>query len=107
MNYQPLFDYLANEHGLNFLQNELDEIVRIVDKIKPQNDAEQSELPPVGDLLPCPFCGSECEIEDAKFGDSITHYYRAFCKQHRHALDCWQVSKEEATRDWNSRCIVR
>lgn len=39
MRYQKLFSYLAEEHGVILLENEMQEIVRIVDEM---HDEEQA-----------------------------------------------------------------
>lgn len=53
--------------------------------------------------LPCPFCGSDTEIETTTFGDSMVDYFRVNCKQKGHSLDWWVTSKEEAISVWNER----
>jgi hypothetical protein len=53
--------------------------------------------------LPCPFCGSDTEIETRTFGDSMTEYFRVNCKQKGHSLDWWSDSINEATTVWNER----
>lgn len=53
--------------------------------------------------LPCPFCGSDTEIETTTFGDSMTDYFRVNCKQKGHSLDWWVESKDEAITVWNER----
>ena len=54
---QKLFSYMSNEHGLNLLENELDEIERILgDKIKEaMKDIE-----------------ADCEIHKTKAGDEFS-----------------------------------
>ena len=56
--------------------------------------------------LPCPFCGSETEIQTTNFGDDATDYYRVKCKQKEHALDWWEKSKDEAIAVWNERSCL-
>ena len=53
--------------------------------------------------LPCPFCGSEIEIETTNFGDSMTDYFRVKCKQKGHTLDWWEEDKNKAILVWNER----
>lgn len=53
--------------------------------------------------LPCPFCGSETEIETTTFGDSMIDYYRVNCKQNGHSLDWWVDSEGDAITVWNER----
>lgn len=35
--YQPLFNHMAEQHGLTLLQTEMDEIIRVVDGMKPHS----------------------------------------------------------------------
>jgi len=52
----------------------------------------------------CPFCGSECNIENTTFGDSMFKYYRVRCTgEDEHAIDSWQDTPEEAIKFWNKR----
>ena len=53
--------------------------------------------------LPCPFCGSDTEIEMTTFGDSMTEYFRVICKQKGHSLVWWEESIGEAIIIWNER----
>lgn len=64
MNYQKLFDYLSNEHGVTLLESEMQEICNIVNEM--QNQALRQ--PPVvglsGQLL-CYMCKkNKVEVED-------------------------------------------
>ena len=54
-------------------------------------------------VLPCPFCGSDTEIETTTFGDSMTDYFRVNCKQKGHSLDWWEEDKNNAIAVWNER----
>jgi predicted ATP-binding protein involved in virulence len=38
MNYQKLFDYMAKEHGVELLETDMQEIVRIVDEMKEEEN---------------------------------------------------------------------
>jgi len=53
--------------------------------------------------LPCPFCGSDTEIETTTFGDNMTDYFRVNCKQKGHSLDWWEEDKNKAIAVWNER----
>ncbi len=53
--------------------------------------------------LPCPFCGSDTEIETTTFGDSMTDNFRVNCKQKGHSLDWWSDTVDEAILVWNER----
>ncbi len=53
--------------------------------------------------LPCPFCGSDTEIETTTFGDSMINYFRVNCKQKGHSLDSWVDTQSEAISIWNER----
>lgn len=53
--------------------------------------------------LPCPFCGSDTEIETTTFGDSMIDYFRVNCKQKGHSLDWWSNTIDEAILVWNER----
>ena len=55
----------------------------------------QLNIPAVMCALPCPFCGSETEIETTTFGDNMTDYFRVKCKQKGHSLDWWVESIDE------------
>ena len=54
MAYYPLFEHMQNEHGLTLLESELQEIIRLSDKVK-QNYNEASERSPF------PSTDSKCE----------------------------------------------
>lgn len=64
---------------------------------------EQLNLHNVIFPLPCPFCGSDTEIETTTFGDSMTDYFRVNCKQKGHSLDWWSDTVDEAISVWNER----
>lgn len=69
------------------------------------NEAESPQLN-IGAVmcaLPCPFCGSDTEIETTTFGDSMTDYFRVNCKQKGHSLDWWSDTVYEAISVWNER----
>lgn len=45
--YQPLFDHMANEHGLILMESEMDEIVRICrELIKAEDEPAQPSTTP-------------------------------------------------------------
>jgi len=66
MNYQKLFDYMSKEHGVDLLETDIQEIVRIVEEMK---EAEE-ELEPCdhyypivkGKICACEFCGEHKPI---------------------------------------------
>ena len=58
---------------------------------------------PVMCALPCPFCGSDTEIETTTFGDSMIDYFRVNCRQKGHSLDWWSDTVDEAISVWNER----
>jgi Lar family restriction alleviation protein len=64
---------------------------------------QQCNIHDVVCALPCPFCGSETEIETKTFGDSMTDYFRVNCKQKGHSLDWWSDTESEAISVWNER----
>ena len=56
--YQPLFDYLHNEHGLILLGSEMDEIIRLVEIVNLKNKINYEhettlnhETPPIANVL--------------------------------------------------------
>ncbi len=51
----------------------------------------------------CPFCGSECKVEQTTFGDSNEVNYRVTCLDNEHALDEWQIDSDAAIINWNKR----
>lgn len=51
-------------------------------------------------ILPCPFCGSVCEIKENEFGRDIL--YNVEC-DNGHKLDWMSDTKEEAIEMWNTR----
>ena len=52
----------------------------------------------------CPFCGSECKIIEATFGDDMTINYRVECLgEEQHSLDSWDEKVENAINIWNKR----
>jgi Lar family restriction alleviation protein len=67
------------------------------------NETAQLGIGDVMCALPCPFCGSETEIETTTFGDSMTDYFRVNCKQKGHSLDWWSDTESEAISVWNER----
>lgn len=50
MNYQKLFNYMSNVHGIILLESEMQEIIEICDDIKTA-DADKS-------IIVCNHCGS-------------------------------------------------
>ena len=73
------------------------------EKTSSENENRPSCLGAVMCALPCPFCGSDTEIETTTFGDSMTDYFRVNCKQKGHSLDWWVESVDEAISVWNER----
>ena len=73
------------------------------DKNPIERQSQPSCLGAVMCALPCPFCGSDTEIETTTFGDSITDYFRVNCKQKGHSLDWWSDTVDEAISVWNER----
>lgn len=71
------------------------------DKITDGNGNKVSHLPDVSGILPCPFCGADCEIERR---ENLQGEYRVKCKgDWGHKLDCWLDTEEDAIAIWNTR----
>ena len=68
-----------------------------------ENAEKELRISDVMCSLPCPFCGSDTEIETTTFGDSMTDYFRVNCKQKGHSLDWWEEDKNKAIDVWNER----
>jgi Lar family restriction alleviation protein len=68
-----------------------------------ENAEKELRISDVMCSLPCPFCGSDTEIETTTFGDCMTDYFRVNCKQKGHSLDWWEEDKNEAIAVWNER----
>ena len=70
--YQPLFSHLVNEHGLVLLQSEMDEIIRLSQKVVKDYD---KNLPPITpeqiknhNLTVCARCERTYTKEEMKVG---------------------------------------
>ena len=87
----------------NGLYTELNEITSRETQNSDKSQKPQLNIPAVMCALPCPFCGSDTEIETNTFGDSMTEYYRVNCKQKGHSLDWWSDTIDEAISVWNER----
>lgn len=54
------------------------------------------------DLLPCPFCNADAELESVDFGHSETYYVRCNC-----GASMYLDSKEKLLESWNRRkCTI-
>lgn len=59
----------------------------------------------MGELKPCPFCGSDCEFQP--YSSYESNGYRVRCLGAGHALDWWCDTKKDAADIWNRRAGER
>ncbi|MDB6027536.1 MAG: hypothetical protein JWM68_3759 [Verrucomicrobiales bacterium] len=87
---QPLFELMAQEHGLTLLESEMNDIIHVVRNLPASiNDAG---------LASCPFCGSD-DIEKApRRGFPV----QCECRKCR-AEGPANFTSEEAIEGWNKR----
>jgi len=65
------------------------------------NEVQRNEESALTDLLCCPFCGGEADVESENFGDCAAPVFRVVCAHHK--LDYWSDTAKEAVEFWNAR----
>ncbi len=62
-------------------------------------------------IKPCPFCGSEVEIRDTTFGDSMILNYTIECLGENCCMspDVWVEESEigDLIKEWNTRTEIK
>lgn len=77
MNYQPLFDYMSKQHGVDLIETDMIEIVRIVNEIQKPDEPQPKTIREWFEELPEPYRSEaidnckRCDNEEVSLPDAL------------------------------------
>lgn len=94
MNHQPLFDYMSKQHGVDLLETEMIEIVRIVNEIQKPEEPQPKTIRQWFEELPEPYRGEAMENCKALNGDGVLNSDESLMSDSLRRAFTWDDTKQ-------------